>query len=254
MATPQTWHHGLIAEWWASMNLDAPEVEAYRDFIDESRPILDAGCGAGRLLVPWLRAGLDVDGCDASADMVDRCRARARAEGLAPHLWVAPLHALGARRPYRTIVVCGAFGLGSTRQQDEAAIDVLYDALEPGGTLLLDNEVPYSSARRWSWWAERPELPRPWSGEPDHGTAPDGSDLRLWSRAVDLDPLDQSLRLEIRAEKSKDGLVLAREVHELTMRMWFRDELAMAMRHAGFRSVDVSVGVEERILLYVARK
>jgi hypothetical protein len=27
----------------------------------------------------------------------------------------------------------------------------------------------------------------------------------------------------------------------------------MAMRHAGFRSVDVSPGVEERILVYVAK-
>jgi hypothetical protein len=41
---------------------------------------------------------------------------------------------------------------------------------------------------------------------------------------------------------------------ELTMRVWFRDELVMAIRHVGFRSVDVSPGVEERVLVYVARK
>ena len=23
----QTWHHGLIADWWANFNLDAPEIE-----------------------------------------------------------------------------------------------------------------------------------------------------------------------------------------------------------------------------------
>jgi hypothetical protein len=38
------------------------------------------------------------------------------------------------------------------------------------------------------------------------------------------------------------------------MRMWFRDELVMAMRHAGFRSVNVAPGLEEGILVYVARK
>ena len=57
MHAPQTWHHGLMADWWAAANLDAPEVEAYRPYLRE--PVLDAGCGAGRLL--------DIDGCDASA-------------------------------------------------------------------------------------------------------------------------------------------------------------------------------------------
>lgn len=253
MMTPQTWHHGLVADWWASMNHDAPEIEAYSGYIDDG-PILDAGCGAGRLLVPWLGLGFEVDGCDASADMIERCRERACAEGLEPRLWVAPLHMLGAPRRYATIVVCGVFGLGSTRAQDERAIGLLYDTLEPGGTLVLDNEMPYSQALRWSWWAERPELPRPWSSEPDRGTAADGSELALWSRTIDVDPLDQSLRLQIRAEKSSKGAVVAREEHELTMRMWFRDELVMAMRHAGFRSVDVSSGIDESILVYVARK
>jgi hypothetical protein len=143
---------------------------------------------------------------------------------------------------------------GSTRAQDEPAIGVLYDALEPGGTLLLDNEVPYSHARRWGWWAERPGAAPAMPSEPDRGTAADGSELSLWSGTVNVDPLDQSLRLEIRAEKSSNGAVVAREEDELTMRMWFRDELVMAMRHAGFRSVDVSPGVEERILVYVARR
>jgi SAM-dependent methyltransferase len=254
MMTPQTWHHGLVADWWASMNVDAPEIEAYRGYINHDGPMLDAGCGAGRLLVPWLRHGFDVDGCDASADMIDRCRERAHAEGFQARLWVAPLHVLGAQRRYATIVVCGAFGLGSTRAQDEQAIRMLYEGLEPGGVLVLDNEVPYSHALRWSWWAERPELPQPWSSEPQRGTAADGSELALWSRVLDLDPLDQSLRLEIRAEKSSNGAVVAREEHELTMRMWFRDELVMAMGHAGFRSVDVAPGVDEGILVYFARK
>src|SRR5262245_18116626 len=133
MMTPQTWHHGLVADWWASMNRDSPEVEAYRGYIDHAGPELDAGCGPGRQLLPWLREGLDVDGCDASADMTGRCRERARAEGLEPRLWVAPLHLLGAPRRHATIVVCGAFGLGSTRAQDERAIRVLYAALEPAG-------------------------------------------------------------------------------------------------------------------------
>src|SRR5437868_7360916 len=162
---PQTWHYGLMDEWWSHFNTDVGEELAYfQPFVEAGQPALDAGCGNGRLLLPWLRAGFDVDGCDVSADMVAQCRAHADAEGLNPTLWVQPLHELEPPRRYRTIVVCGAFGLGTTRGQDEAAIRRLHAALEPGGTLLLDNEAPYSSARRWlRWTAEgRAELPRPW--------------------------------------------------------------------------------------------
>jgi len=70
-----------VAEWWGEFELDGPEIQYFQRFVEDGQPALDAGCGTGRLLVPWLRAGLDVDGCDASADMVTLCRERARREG-----------------------------------------------------------------------------------------------------------------------------------------------------------------------------
>jgi hypothetical protein len=60
--------------------------------------------------------------------------------------------------------------------------------------------------------------------------------------------------MEMRAERLVDGEVVASEEHALTMRMWFRDEIVMVLRHAGFHDVEVIQGVEERILAYVARK
>jgi SAM-dependent methyltransferase len=148
VSTPQTWHYGLVAEWWAEFNSEGPEIEYFGRFVERGQPALDAGCGTGRLLLPWLRAGLDVDGCDISADMIALCRDRARREGFDPTLLVQPLHELGPPRRYRTIVACGVFGLGSTRAQDQEALRRFHHWLEPGGTLLLDNEVPYANARR----------------------------------------------------------------------------------------------------------
>jgi SAM-dependent methyltransferase len=166
----RTWHHGLIAEWWAHFNTDGPEIEEYGRVVAEGQPALDAGCGAGRLLVPWLRSGYDVDGCDVSEDMLDRCRERARGEGFEPTLWAAPLHELRAPRRYRTIVCCGTFGLGSTREQDDAALRLLREALEPGGTLIIDHEVA-----RPGQFDVRP-LPEPWPERGDRRRADDGSE------------------------------------------------------------------------------
>src|SRR3954447_16616053 len=117
-----TWHHGLIARWWANFNLDGPEIDFFRPFVEAGQPALDAACGTGRLLVPWVAAGLDVDGVDASPDMIPHCRRAADRVGRSPALYVQPLHGLNIPRRYGCIVVCGGFGLGATREQDVEAL------------------------------------------------------------------------------------------------------------------------------------
>ena len=117
-STATTWHHGLIARWWANFNLDGPEIEFFRSYVAAGQPALDVGCGSGRLLVPWVADGLDVDGVDASADMIEACRVAARNAGCEPVLYVQPTHRLDLPRRYRTIISCGAFGLGGSRADD----------------------------------------------------------------------------------------------------------------------------------------
>jgi SAM-dependent methyltransferase len=243
-----SWHQGLVADYWAEFNVGGPEIEFYRRYVERGQPALDAGCGAGRLLVPWLQAGLDVDGCDASADMVERCRDRARREGLDPTLFVQPLHELDPPRRYATVVACGVFGLGSTREQDAEALRRLRGALEPGGTLLLDMEVPYANPRRWPQWLreERAGLPEPWPESGEWKTAADGSEYHLRTRGIAIDPLDQRLDLEIRAEKWRDGELVAAEEHLLSMRLYFKEELALLLEREGFSHVTVRAGYEDR--------
>jgi SAM-dependent methyltransferase len=258
----RTWHHGLVAEWWAEFELEGPEIQYFRRFVEKGQPALDAGCGTGRLLVPWLRGGLDVDGCDASADMVTLCRERARLEGLEPTLFVQPLHELDPPRRYRTIVACGVFGLGSTRRQDEEALHRFHRSLEPGGTLALDIEVPWANPRRWPQWTreERERLPEPWpeSGERSH--ASDGSEFDFRTRALEIDPLDQTIVLEIRAEKFINGRSVAVEEHALSMIMYFPTELVLLLERAGFHDVEVVGGyhdepptADDDFLVYVGR-
>src|SRR5215468_7534611 len=111
----RTWHHGLVAQWWAEFNQGGDDVEHFRRAIAGSgEPALDVACGTGRVLVPLRRAGVDVDGSDVSADMLAWCRRAADAEGLRVSLYQQPVHALELPRRYRTVFICGAFGLGGT--------------------------------------------------------------------------------------------------------------------------------------------
>jgi SAM-dependent methyltransferase len=201
------------------------------------QPALDAGCGTGRLLLPWLAAGYDVDGCDVSSDMVEHCRRRAPGATL----FVQALHDLDPPRRYRTIVACGVFGLGSSRAEDAEALGRLHDALEPGGLLLLDHEVPWANPRRWQQWtrSERAQLPEPWPEDDGRRTAPDGSEYALVTRALSVDPLDASMVLEIRARKWRDGDLVATEERQISIRSYFKDELVHLLGRAGFDDVEV---------------
>jgi SAM-dependent methyltransferase len=239
---PRTWHYGLVAKWWAEFRHDGPEIAYFQRFVEDGgEPALDVACGTGRLLLPYLRAGLDVDGCDVSPDMVALCRERAAREGLSPTLFVQPMHELAAPRKYRTIVVCGGFGLGSTRRQDAEALRRFYEHLEPGGTLALDMEMPYAVPTRWRQWLkeERHRLPEPFPPPGARDLAADGTEYRLRARALELDPLRQLLTFEMHAEQWRDDGLIAEEKHTITVRLYFRNELLLMLEHAGF--VDVTV-------------
>lgn len=226
MHAPTTWHHGLVADYWAAVNNDAPELDLYREYLDS--PVLDAGCGTGRLLAPLCGEGLEVDGCDASPDMIERCRRRVPDATL----WVSRLHELSPPRCYRSIVCSGVLGLGSTREQDIQALRRLHDALLPGGVLVLDNEE-----RPFRWRV------RDWS-EPSTGS------ISLSSRVDAVDEDDRCVHMTMRA-KTSDG---RSEEHTLTMRQWYRDELVPLLHRANFTAVRVLSGVNEDTLVYVATR
>lgn len=260
---PRTWHYGLVARWWAEFNLEGPEIAYYRPFVEAGQPALDAACGTGRLLIPWLRKGLDVDGCDISPDMLALCRERAEREGLpAPSLHAQAMHELDLPRRYRTIVLCGGFGIGGHRDHDVAGLERLYEHLEPGGLLAMDKEMPYA-AGAWRYWRkeDRQELPRPWRERGDRRMTPDGTELELRVRLVDVDPLSQCVTHEIRAELWRDGELLAEEEGVLKETFYFAHELVLMLERVGFADVELRAGYEDRpptgdddFVVFIARK
>lgn len=101
----QTWHHGLVARWWAEFNNDGPEIELFQRYIEEhGGPVLDVGCGTGRLLIPYLKAGIEIDGSDASKDMLDWCGTKLADEGLTTDLYPLAIHELEIPKAYKTII------------------------------------------------------------------------------------------------------------------------------------------------------
>ena len=68
-------------------------------------PALEVGCGTGRLLIPYLQAGFDVEGVDCAPEMLSRCHQKAEHVGLTPILYEQFMQELALPRRYRTIYI-----------------------------------------------------------------------------------------------------------------------------------------------------
>jgi SAM-dependent methyltransferase len=257
-----TWHYGIVARWWAQFHEGGPEVEFFERLVARGQPAFDLACGTGRLLVPFLRAGHDVDGCDVSPDMLGHCRDAARAAGYEPTLFAQPIHELDPPRRYRTIVLCGGFGIGTTRAQDLEGLRRIRASLEPGGLLAMDIEVPYADRETWALWPARGRGPTGPEPEPpqERRRGADGCDYALHSRQTGFDPLAQQVTREVNAWQWRDGQLVASESHLLTENLYFRNELVLLLERAGFADVEVVGGYhggeptgDEDFLVYLAR-
>jgi len=260
--TASTWHYGVTARWWAEFNTSGPEIDYFRRYA-EGQPALDLACGTGRLLLPYLRDGLDVDGCDVSADMIALCREAAEREGLEPSLYVQPKHELDLPRRYRTVFMCGALGVGSTRAEDQEALRRVHDHLEPGGRFVFDNEVPYADGAGWEYWLQdaRATLPRPRRQPGKRRVGSNGAEYELRSRLLDVDPLEQQVRMEMQAFMWRDGVLVAEDEQLLTLTLYFKDEIVLMLERAGFVDVTVRAALTEAeptasddFLVFTARK
>jgi SAM-dependent methyltransferase len=237
---PQTWHYGLVARWWAEFKIDGPEIEFLRPYVEAGQPALDVACGTGRVLIPLLGAGLDVDGSDLSPDMLALCRERAEREGLAPNLYAQATHELDLPRRYRTISMCGSFGIGGNRDHDRKALRRLYDHLEPSGVLILDHELAYSDAEGWGYWTKegRQALPGEWD-ERGWRTGSDSTEYRLRMRTLDVDPLAQRLTMEMQASMRGGDEVIEDEPLVLAMTLYTANHIELMLRVAGFEDIEL---------------
>ena len=87
---PDVEYVGLMAEAWDALRGDTSGWEDrafYLDLIRErGEPVIDIGCGTGRLLLDFLAMGVDIDGVDNSAEMLALLRRKAARLGLAPNI------------------------------------------------------------------------------------------------------------------------------------------------------------------------
>jgi SAM-dependent methyltransferase len=221
-------YEGRVAEGydaWIPVDEVLPEEPVYLDILEEvGGTALELGCGTGRPLLRWLGLGHDVEGVDASADMLAILHRHAAERGLEPvthHGDIAPLR-LG--RTYH-VVLCpaGTFSLIHELAEARAAVASYLAHLVPGGVLALTAFVPVEDLGEQMTWRVRRT-----------GTTADGTTIVVdEATCCDIATCTQTTfnRLGVYDEGGRLQETLLRRVH---LRWWPRDDLEALLESAGF--------------------
>jgi len=122
----------------------AAEIDFYLGYARVAAgPVLEPMCGTGRILLPLLAAGIDVEGFDASTEMLAVLREKYNVHRHGePPVWQQYVQDFSSDRRYALIFIpFGSWGLILDVQQRTDALCVLYNHLLPGGRLLLEIDM-----------------------------------------------------------------------------------------------------------------
>jgi SAM-dependent methyltransferase len=231
---------GLAALHWHALDFTepGPDFEAFRDAIARGDgPALEVGCGTGRLLLPLLAAGLDVDGVDISASMLTVARHRIDTRGLQTTLHCQAMQHLDLPRRYATIVIpCGTFVLIVDKRDALEVLRRLRRHLRPGGRLVFNLFLP---------WHDLPAYPLPdvpaWEPRGDHRVVhADGDRLVIERRVTRLDPAAEVL-VDQRRYRLYDGTRIVAEEVRRGAETWYGPfEIRLMLEAAGFADVTIT--------------
>lgn len=217
------------------------DIDFYRRLARESGgPVLELGCGTGRVLVPIARDGIACTGLDRSPLMKDAVQRK----NPPPHLrlvsGVMQDFELGERFP----LVFSAFRSFQhlyTVDDQLRCLACVRRHLAPRGVFAFDVFAPDLERIAAAEEPEREEA-RFW----------EGNDEIVRYASVGRDHVEQGMRIRMRYERRRGPMVLGNEVVEFRMRYFFRYEIEHLLARAGFEEIEVYGGFDGRPYDYVS--
>ena len=203
-------------------------------------PVLEVGCGTGRVLIPTLRAGVDAEGLDLHPGMLEVLKQKAAAAGLTAQVHPADMRDFTMVRRYALITIPfrGFMHLLTTEDQLRA-LRCIREHLEPGGALVLNLFYPMFSVIAEPGDEERVEheFPHPETGLP----------VALVSVRREYDRVHQLLRAQMEVRESDArGYAGAVHRHSFSLRWTYRFEMELLLRSTGFSRYEVAGGFDGR--------
>lgn len=224
--------YGRLASW--IYHLDKPighsfgDLDYYQQRLTECEGrILEPAVGNGRIFIPMLAMGFAIEGFDASQDMLEYCCQECLGRGLPTPLTCQTFENFSYDQCFAAIIMpAGSFQLITETASAMSVLRRFRDHLQPGGRLIMDIDpiesivAETSSARSWA-------------------VGGDGL-LTLTSHRAEIDYVKQTTISHLHYQHWRNGILQSAELDLFHLRWWGVDELAFALREAGFVNVVVS--------------
>jgi len=218
---------------WAAED-DGSELRLMADFLRKHPGrALEIGCGSGRLLLPLLEFGFDVQGLELSEDMLALCRSRAAASGLQPVLYAGDMSTWAGETGFASLLA-PAFTLQLAEDPD-ATLSHWHSLLVSCGSLYLTVFMPFAELDG--------DLPEGRWYQDHHAVMPDGTAALLETRHR----LDRTAGRLLREHRYTVAGTPPRKYRSSQSLRWFTPaEMRGMLAEAGFEVLELFADFDPR--------
>ena len=214
------------------------DITAYKNYLSAIKgKVLEAGVGTGRMLIPLLQAGFDVEGVDNSTQMLAQCQKNLALYGLKANIQLQDLTKLKLSTKYEAIIMpTGSFCL-LPRQQVAAVLQAFHAHLSENGTLIVDIILPQDFT----------------VGEVYQRTLPlaEQTGILFTSTSLEMDWVNQQTVALHRYEKLEQGALVQTELSRFVLAWYGIEEFKLLLKASGFN--DITYHINETLVTFCAK-
>lgn len=216
-------------KYWYPVRDDA-ELNFYLNFIKQAGQggALEVACGSGQLMIPYIKAGYNVEGFDASEAMLKIARAEAKKAGVKITLYCQKMEELNIGKTYSLLYApFGALHHLASPELAAKALKHFYEHTSPGGTLLLHLLSPL-----------KVNLTQAWQQTHQAVRAEDGAVITTCGKS-DYNKAQKFLTSHYRVDINKNGKVLEKGEWVDYLQFYSDTEITVMLEQAGYKVVNI---------------
>ncbi|WP_433772173.1 class I SAM-dependent methyltransferase [Bacillus wiedmannii] len=203
------------------------ELDFYLSFVKEKNmKVLEPMCGNGRMLIPFMQNGVDIEGCDISEDMLKVCKEKAEKLNLNPVVSLGRIEEYRSDKKYDLIMIpIGSFSLLPNNLVD-ISLQNMKNNLKENGKFLLTVVLGGNETEEILDWIEtnRKEI---------------SNECIVEYRKVSYDDSQRLLNIKLKYEVIQNEKIVETEIMDFPIRLYDLKEFENILIANGFSQIVV---------------
>ncbi|MET3195171.1 class I SAM-dependent methyltransferase [Bacillus sp. OAE603] len=201
------------------------ELDFFLSFVkDKNMKVLEPMCGNGRMLIPFMQEGIDIEGFDISDDMLKLCKEKCAKLNLNPNIFNDKIEEFKSDKKYDLIMIpFGSFSLLPDHLVDES-LENLKSMLKNDGKLLLTIITKKSEPEDVLDWVQT-------------NCIQFNNESIVESKKVHFDEENKMLHTKLKYELMHENIVIKTEIMDFPMRLYENDEFINTLKNNELHNV-----------------